>query len=767
MVKNRHGVFVVVFSTLVIPVLALGQEDPSPAEVLVGRLPPGLLGFLAISGSDDLKADFDKSSFGKAWHESSVQTFYTQVKDQIWAKVFRQIDESKDKARLKAALSLLRRVVRSPMAVGVGASPSAEGPKIHGFLVVQAGPRRAEMADNVSTLERLAGPGKIGEVAIDGVTLHTVKEKHKVNEPPILWGWVKDYFVVVVNDEKAAIVRHLSRDAAPAAPGYHAAIARVPGTGDTKILFLDIEKISQAALAHTQAQSTQPARNSCREFLKELGLDHVKSFVARAGFTGPDMVGNTMLTIDHADQTIFSDFRPVDLAILDLVPANAMEVKVSNMNFADLYDRIMAAIKTAKPEKHGELEKKIAEFEARAGVKVRQGILENLAGPAVGCTLPSTGMVNPLLGNKVHLLKLNDAKTFKESFLALERFITERSEGKVQATVQEVNDQEYHVWVIPQLALLQVAPCWTIRDRTLVIAPTIAGCQAAVNHAATQNAAATSIRTAEPFKQITKDLPEKMISFRYVDHKAKAAQNLQTLQQFWPMIALAAQQKADVQMPMLLPPAEDITRHMGPEVGYAWFTEEGIRSHHQGAVVSSDTSLGVPAAVAGASIATPALGRSREMARRSMSAANLRQIGLALNSYATLHDDKLPASLQELVDAKLITPKVLVSPLKPEGFTGPSYILVPVPNITAKPDLILAYENPAYQTEGTHVLRIDASVAWEKPAKFMDDLKATYTQLGKPMPAIQFGTAKKTSFLQRFFDSEEPATTQDDEFEEE
>jgi len=86
----------------------------------------------------------------------------------------------------------------------------------------------------------------------------------------------------------------------------------------------------------------------------------------------------------------------------------------------------------------------------------------------------------------------------------------------------------------------------------------------------------------------------------------------------------------------------------------------------------------------------PALQRSRQLAKQAVSMANLNGIGKALMIYGIDHDDRRPATLQVLVENKLIDPKNLISPL-----TGKAAYIYIRPAPGAPDTTVVAYEDPA------------------------------------------------------------------------
>ncbi|MCP4452227.1 MAG: hypothetical protein GY809_12250 [Planctomycetes bacterium] len=137
------------------------------------------------------------------------------------------------------------------------------------------------------------------------------------------------------------------------------------------------------------------------------------------------------------------------------------------------------------------------------------------------------------------------------------------------------------------------------------------------------------------------------------------------------------------------------------------------------------------------------------LANRIKSGTQLSGIGKAMLIYANDHDDVLPPDLESLVSEAELHPRLLVSPRKPEGFVGPSYIYIAGQDIAGSstsinPNNVLAYENPDYCQGGINVLYLDSHVAWETPDRFMQELAATYNRLGRSMPNSQFKNSANT-----------------------
>jgi prepilin-type processing-associated H-X9-DG protein len=128
----------------------------------------------------------------------------------------------------------------------------------------------------------------------------------------------------------------------------------------------------------------------------------------------------------------------------------------------------------------------------------------------------------------------------------------------------------------------------------------------------------------------------------------------------------------------------------------------------------------------------PLLMQTRQMAKRTVSMANMKGIMTALYTWATDHKDEWPKNLQVLVDAKSITPEVLVNPAQPNRKPAYVYVRPSVPLKKVDPQALVMYEAHDAWGEGINVAFADGHVEFMKDqAKFKELLaKATSQPAG-------------------------------------
>ena len=102
---------------------------------------------------------------------------------------------------------------------------------------------------------------------------------------------------------------------------------------------------------------------------------------------------------------------------------------------------------------------------------------------------------------------------------------------------------------------------------------------------------------------------------------------------------------------------------------------------------------------------------------------------MACQIHAMDYDGKFPPTLETLIETADVSPKSLVSPRKPNGFDGASYIYIAGQTTSSPPTNILAYENPEFPADKINVLYVDGHVAAVGRPQFEKELAKTQKQL--------------------------------------
>jgi len=161
------------------------ESATSAAEELLTMMPDDVVGFVATSGGDELKPAFEKTILGRIWNDAGVKTFREAIKKELLSKAGQEMPELKDAGVFDMAEGIIRQVTARPLVIGVARKDDAQGPPLYGFAILNAGPRKAEIASALTKLESFADEGDIVEIEVGSVKMHGPKDTGDV---PGYWG---------------------------------------------------------------------------------------------------------------------------------------------------------------------------------------------------------------------------------------------------------------------------------------------------------------------------------------------------------------------------------------------------------------------------------------------------------------------------------------------------------------------------------------------------------------------------------------------------
>ena len=702
------------------------ESATSAAEQLLTMMPDDVVGFVSTSGGDNLKPAFEKTILGRIWSDPGVITFRESVKKELLAKAGQEMPELNEANVFDLAEGIIRQVTARPLVIGIAQKDTAQGPPLYGFAILDAGPRKDEIASALTKLESFADEGDIVEIEVGSAKMHGPKDAGDV---PGYWGWVGNYLVFAINDGTGMALKYVQGKGSRPVP---TSLENVPGSGDALMVHINREKVFDILSAIARMEGGEEEFGAVEAVVRELGLNNVKSFTERVGFDGPDIVGNCFMEISQPRTGLFANLKTINLSMFDIADPCAISATAVNCDIAGIYDTVIKAARNVIGDDFSEVEQGIAAVETELNFKIRQGLLESLSGPMLFYVLPGGVTMQSPQGGFVIIAGLKDAKLWEDSLTALGKFAAEKSEGMVQVSSQVQDGRTIHTWAVMPLAMAQIMPSWTVVGDRIVIGSNPALLTSAVDQI---NSGTKSIRSTDGFKKVTAKLPDNLLSFKYGDSKLQFTQLTTAAQQFWPMATMFAS-NAGLKLPFVLPQLSHIAQDMGPSCQYSWLDASGLRSYYRGAGI--EPSLGAVAGGAiGAGILMPALARSREQGRNAVSMNNLKQLGLAVIMYADENQDKLPENFEQAKQYYRDS-KILESPLKPKDFDGPSYIYVSGHSMKAESPArqIVIYENPEYCKDTINALFLDGHVEKMRRDRFLETLEATYKQLGKEMPEI-------------------------------
>ena len=189
--------------------------ENSPAEELVTVLPDDVVGFVATSGGDSLKSPFEKTILGRLWNDPAVQTFYQSIKKELLLKIQPQMNNPEVAMVIDTVADFAKLALQRPIIIGAAQKETTEGPPVYGFAILDAGPRKAEIASALTKLEALADEGDIIEVEVGSVKMHGPEHSGDV---PGYWGWVGNHLVFAINDGQGLAIKYLQNSRTALSP---------------------------------------------------------------------------------------------------------------------------------------------------------------------------------------------------------------------------------------------------------------------------------------------------------------------------------------------------------------------------------------------------------------------------------------------------------------------------------------------------------------------------------------------------------------------
>lgn len=692
------------------------------AESLVNRMPDQTFFFAATSGADALAEPFAQTHLGLICADNQVRQFADSIIRQLTAKA----DVPEDAKVLQQALPLAKALIRRPILIGGLPSPAGAEPDVAFYALIEAGQAKTEIDPLIEGLftdrelqphTRLMGSLSVRVLPLDG-------------ETDLYWGWQDTLLVVAVNDSDGRVIRGLR----PASYRRPQELDGVSERGDALVFWADAPRL--LALAKTSLDAENPdAWANVQTVLSQLGLANVGRLIARAGFEEKNIRSESLIEIPAPHTGLLAAPYALDPALLCLADPKAFDATAVAIRLDYLYDTLLSTIRAAAPDEYPEIETQIRQTEQQLGFLFKQDFLASFTGSCLVYTLPPWSNPEIPTGGAVAIAQLKSPESLNKCFAALLTLAQEQAPAdQLQIQSRDINGTEAQIIMNPALSMMQIMPCWTIAGNHLVVA----------THPSLAASALTRLAAAQPadsfcahpqYPQMQSRFPANPFFLSCVDTSTQLRQALTQIQQFWPMLSMAAS-KEGIRLPMMLPNLDAYIKNLPPAVNYSVLTARGLESVYVGPGLQSKPEVGVAGGAMGLAILMPALNKTKQVAQRTVSATNLREIGLTALFYSQDNDGQFPPDLQTLITSYDLSPESLESPYNKTGeVPGPDYYYVEGQSDQSPPTGVLAFDNPRLvETDKINILYIDGHVAPESPADFEQAVKSTYENLNRPLP---------------------------------
>ncbi|HVA51041.1 MAG TPA: DUF1559 domain-containing protein [Pirellulales bacterium] len=624
---------------------------PAPADAGVLRAAPEeCLFYVGWNGAGTADAKSENQT-EQLLAEEEVKNFVSKLDSQVTALV-QQAMRGNPAAAMFAddAPALVKAVLTRPAALYVSkVAVGPMGPDVRAGLVINTGDMKPTFAKLVGQLEALAAgqlpPGmKLEETNVGGAVLH--RAPLPPGQPVVVWGFKESYFLVSVGADAGQEL--VGRLASGSPPGWlsnvqqQAGIER-PGT----TWYVNVAGILQAA----QPLMTDP---KIAATLDALGIQNVNHISSVSGFDRQGMVGKTRVATAGEPKGLFAAVSGKALTAADLrhVPNDVAFAVVGRLDLDDVLRRVLEGVAKVDPAARAGADNALKAADAQLGFSLSGDLLPALGDVwcAYGAQADATpGKKAPQVGKFTITVTVRDRKRLDKSYPLIVKRLqqeAEKSDGKWSVKQSKFRGQQ--VYYVPlklpqtQAAPLPVplsfdaasgaiTPCWCLTDDRLVVSSTPQG----LKDFLTRDPKAESLAArSELAASLTGSDGPSVLTFN--DTAAGLRTMYPALQALIPVASLGlASQGLNVQIPPL-PALATLERHARPSIFFMRRSAAGLLlEDYQTVPVVNSRSLATTGV--GLALLLPAVQAAREAARHTQSNNNLKQIGLAMQTYADVN----------------------------------------------------------------------------------------------------------------------------------
>lgn len=623
------------------------------AQSLANRIPADALIYADWQGTEQLQPVYQGTHLKALVDASTFPEFLEKGLPNLLAKIPNSNEQEIEIAKL--IIDLSKAAIKHPTAVYVGpisAEPnSIPQPKV--VILIQAGTDADALVKQLDPFVQQAAGGPISvTLEADGPNLLAVIGKISTDEHDLLLG-------------KPHVGATLTAD-----PSFKAALAQVQ-----KNAAMTLYANAPAILKNLDTLPIPPGdKAQLTKVLQSLKTDTLQSLILTEGFAGKDWTSQSFLgfkpgtgaAAPHTGLAALLDTKPVTDAQLKLIPVTAVWATACRVDLAAITQNIRVTANSIDPRGTEMLEEGLHQFTENFGIDLEAGLIKPLGDQWVLYSAPNVGGAGFM--GAVAINQLSDAKTFAASLDTLDTRINEMIQqsmgmmggrGGPEFAIRTYTTEGIKVH---HIALMVFDPAWAVHDGKLYLAMTPQVIPAAV--AAGQ--AKTSLLDNPGYQAILQRLKGEAkiqpTSITYMDLSTLVTETYPMFSQLFSMPSFLG--GSDIP-PTILPPLHKILPELAPAASITWVDAAGFHSKSlspiPGGMAFSGQS-GMVAAPLAVAILFPSIGRSREMAHRSVDAANLTGIAKASIVYANDHNDKLPEHPAELVALGMISPKILIRP---------------------------------------------------------------------------------------------------------
>ena len=390
-------------------------------------------------------------------------------------------------------------------------------------------------------------------------------------------------------------------------------------------------------------------------------------------------------------------------ADLRRVPADATYARISKYNFGGIGQALQSLAEQAG---HDEEQDIMGMVEMHTGINPQRDVLDHLGQTAGIYMSDSTGGGGWL--SMAAFVEVKNSEGLQQTMNKLASMAnqlgTQHAKGYVRVSERTVNDVAMTVLSFPGLPVpLELS--WSIADGYLYGALTPGSLLSAIQQGKASN---KGLSDNPRFAEMGGTKVDNAIQVTFVDTPRMIRDGYGLVNLAMSAVSNAVRSPSDAQrgVGVIMPSLNDLTNGAKAAVSVVAIEGDDMTVRMQldrsvlvnlsggfGLLGGSSGTIATTALMAG--MLMPALAKAREAAKETKSAAQLRGISMAIMTYAREHGEKVPASLDVLVEKGFLTKEMLQSPVGPAPDGDDYWINADEPNdFNAK--RVLGYDRAMY-----------------------------------------------------------------------
>jgi hypothetical protein len=647
---------------------------PLPEDPVISRVAPEeCLGYVSWAGTATPNAKSTNQT-EQLLAEPEVQALLAAIDGAVTAGINKDAQRGNQRVEaVKDIYPLVKTLLMRPAAVFVSkVEVNPQGPpNVQGGAIFNLAEKTTAVDVTLGRLEKLLPPGMVEKVEIGGVSFHSIKPSptiHSIKPSPtmtVTWGVRGKYLIVGVGDGS---VEGILKRAKAEPPAWLTAIRKqLPVDRPSNLIYFNVKQaVTQfAPLGGPQVKTV----------LSSFGLDNVSYLASVTGLDSKGTTTRTLVAIDGRPQGIFrlAAGKPLTAADLAPIPRDATFASAARFDANAAMELFLAQVEKFDPRARREIAQGIGQMEKELSINLQQDLLKPLGD--VWCVYNSPAEGGLLITGLTGVVQVKDHDSLELTLVNLIGLFHDRVEGPAaEASKSSPNNYAYrrtprivktpfagqviYHFDVPEGGF-PMAPAWCLTEHELIVSTFPANIKSYLLRGKDFQSLAT-------VPDVAQALEGGAVAVDYSDTR-KVAEFVYPLLCYGGKVIASELNREGIPLDAsLVPSAAAVFPHLQPSIGVVRQTSAGIEVESRG-----------PMAGMGAGALLPLFGlwgyfsveseRTVPMKTATaravpMSTNNLRQIALAVLSYASTHGTLPPAYISDKAGKPLLSWRVAILP---------------------------------------------------------------------------------------------------------